>query len=433
MKYNLKRLVALSVVIASGCAAAVAGNWYLNLKRVSWPSFATVNQPFSLEFSLENTGSEPVQSVDVKYSPMGGTEMTVHYDFDEPIEPAATANFTVDGFVCDVTGKEIFGRFILELVNGEQNSGSDAYAYIVCGNRYIKRNLVIEEATGTTCQYCPEGIVGMEHMRETYTDGSWIGISVFNDADLDLTSTIYKSWYSRVGSTPNAIANRDFASNYRPNIYTLEDLYQRTVKDAAMVGIRASVDADAELKQATVDVQTFYAFDESDANYKISYVITEDNVGPYIQYNNYAGGTTEMGGWENRPFRTSYTYTDVARKGSIYAGLDESIPTELRSDTDYSYTLTADLSYVDDINNAYINILVLNKSGVIENAIRRKLDGSQNDNLSQSAVMEIMPDTAAGTATVVGIYDICGRKVTNPSSGIYIERRSDGSTRKVRY
>lgn len=416
--------------MALACTYAMSNNWYVNLKRAGRPSFATVNKPFSLDFTIENSGSEPIKTLDIKYTPNGGSPMTVHHQFDEPLEASESRTFTVDGFVCDITGKEIFGTLTLTGINGEQNTGSDAYVYVVCGNRYIKRNLVVEEATGTDCGWCPEGIVGMEHMRETYTDGSWIGICVYKCPTLNTTSTVYSSWYKRVGSTPKAIANRDFASNYRPSKATLEDLYQRTLNDAAVVGIRANVNADAASKTAKVDVQTYYAFNESNANYKIAYTITEDNVGPYYQYNQYSGSTKyDVDGWENKDPYVLWTFTDVARKGSIYDGIEGSIPTELTSDNTYNYSCDADLSYVDDISSAYITIMVLNADGQIENAVRRKVDGSQNDIQSTTSVIANTPNAVGGASE---LYDLQGRKVTGTAKpGIYIERQPSGSTRKI--
>ena len=34
-------------------------------------------------------------------------------------------------------------------------------------------------------------------------------------------------------------------------------------------------------------------------------------------------------------------------------------------------------------------------------------------------------------ATIVAYYDLCGRKVSNPASGFYIVKYSDGTTSKI--
>jgi hypothetical protein len=426
----MKRFAVCSTILSFAALAASAGSWYINLSRSGWPSFATVNQPFSLDFSIENTGSEPIKSLDIKYSPYGGTAMTVHSQLSEPIEAGASQTFTVDGFVSDVTGKEVFGTLTLTGVNGEQNSGKDAYGYIVCGNRYIKRNLVIEEATGTECGYCPIGIVGMEYMRNTYSDGSWIGISVFDDSDMDTADSVYAKWYKRVGSTPKAIANRDFSSNYYPAKQMLEELYLRTLNDAAVVGILADVNADAAAKTAKLDVKTFYAFDETEADYKIAYTITEDNLGPYVQINNYAGTSNDVDGWENMSYRVKWIFSDVAREGSVYEGIEGSVPAEVKSADYYGFSCDVDLSHINDINYAYLNIMVLNSQGQIENAVRRKLDGTQNDKLSTASALAVKP---SADSHIIAIYDLQGRQV-NPNTirpGIYIARLADGTTRKI--
>jgi hypothetical protein len=424
----MKRFTTLLLLLALTATAAIANNWYINLKRSGCPSFATVNEPFSLDFTIENNGNEAISTLDIKYSPNGGTAMSVHKQLDEELEAGATATFTVNGFVCDKVGKEVFGTLTLTNVNGEQNSGSDAYVYVVCGNRYIKRNLVVEEATGTTCGFCPEGIVGMEYMREKYNDGSWIGISVFNDSDWKLTSTIYKSWYKHVSGTPKAFANRDFASNYVPTKASLEELYLRTCNDAAVVGIRADIQADAETKKAKLDVTTFYAFDEENAEYTISYIITEDNL-PEYQYNNYSGSSSDHGGWENKGSWVWWTFSDVAIDGT-YAGIEGSIPTTLNSTDEYKYSCDIDISKVTNISNAYVNVMVNNAKGQIENAVRRKLDGSQND--SAQATTSAIATEITKDSPIVELFDMQGRKVSlDAKRGIFIARHADGTTSKI--
>ena len=428
----MKRIITLAIAGTLGCAAIYADYWYVNLKRVNWPQFVTVDQPFSMEFAIENNGSAPIESIDVTYSPNGGTAMTLRHVFAEAVAPGVTDTLAIDEFVCDVTGKEVFGRFTLTAVNGDANYGSDTYAYTVCGHRYIARNLVVEEATGTTCQYCPEGIVGMEHMRDTYPDGSWIGISVFNDSPMDM-SDVYKSLFNRVSGTPTAIANRDYASNYRPSKIALEDLYQRMHGAAAMVGIKADVTVDREARTAMIDAQTYYAFDEVDAAYTLSYVITEDSVGPYYQYNAYSGQSIDMGGWESMAGVVKWIYNDVARPGSLYGGIEGSIPSQLSVDDTYNYSWSIDLSGVNNLDKASINVMVLNSAGQIENAVRRRVDGSQNDNIADTEPgQSVLTPTAAATETESELFDLQGRRVNSVSRpGVYIHRSPDGTARRV--
>jgi hypothetical protein len=101
----------------------------------------------------------------------------------------------------------------------------------------------------------------------------------------------------------------------------------------------------------------------------------------------------------------------------------------LTSDNTYNYSCDADLSYVDDISSAYITIMVLNADGQIENAVRRKVDGSQNDIQSTTSVIANTPNAVGGASE---LYDLQGRKVTGTAKpGIYIERQPSGSTRKI--
>jgi hypothetical protein len=436
----MKRIVSSLLTLALGCAAASAGYWSCNLKRISWPSFATVNQPFTVDLSVENPASstDSVRTLEMTYSPTGGTPSTITINLEQPIAPGTTDTITVEQFACDVTGKEVFGRISLGSVNSETNYGSDAYIYLVCGNRFIHRNLVVEEQTGIDCGYCPAGIVGMGRMRKAHPDDTWIGISVFRDSPMCVTEFDYLR--KRMGTNvPNSVANRDFASNYYPTEVILEDLYQRYQDAAAMAGIRAAVTLDQDSATATLSTQTFYAFDEIDANYRVAYTIVEDSVGPYYQLNFYYYDSTaqDIGDWGSYAYRQKWYYDDVARAGSNYSGVEGSIPSTLYSDDTYDFTCTVDLSAVTNTDKASIVVMVVNSDGQIENAVRRRLDGSENDDLSASLgdMSSIRSVNAAdagenGSAEVVSRHDLQGRRIDSGTRGIVVERLSDGTARK---
>jgi hypothetical protein len=74
--------------------------------------------------------------------------------------------------------------------------------------------------------------------------------------------------------------------------------------------------------------------------------------------------------------------------------------------------------------------MVNNAKGQIENAVRRKLDGSQND--SAQATTSAIATEITKDSPIVELFDMQGRKVSlDAKRGIFIARHADGTTSKI--
>lgn len=229
------------------------------------------------------------------------------------------------------------------------------------------RRMVVEEGTGTWCQYCVRGIVGMEYMAENYPD-NFIGIAIHSGDQMDIED-VYGLAYD---SYPSAYFNRTEASS--PSSYTMEQFLknQSGLTTNAMVKITSTTYSD-DYTQLKVIANTRFAFDKTGADYRLAYVITEDGVGPYLQNNAYAGSNDEMGGFEKLPSPTPVIYNDVAR--GIFpslTGVEGSVPSTISACTDYSYEYTFPMpKNCDSYANLKLTILLYDaKTGEIINADR---------------------------------------------------------------
>lgn len=274
------------------------------------------------------------------------------------------------------------------------------------------RRMVVEEGTGTWCPWCVRGIVGMEYMARTYPD-NFIGIAVHSRDEMD-----YEEGYGlEYLFFPSAYFNRSTVLD--PTSDTMEEFlkYQSGLTTNAMVKITSLCYSDDQT-QLTVASTTRFAFDQSGADYRLAYVITEDTVGPYWQANGYAGGELgEMGGFENQPGWTSVIYNDVAR--GIYPshdGVEGSVPATIVSCTDYEYEYTIPVPRnCDDYSNLKLTILLYDaKTGEIVNADR--VVCPEGKNLKETVVEITTPGTLAellGDA----IWDIVELTVKGPING----------------
>lgn len=229
------------------------------------------------------------------------------------------------------------------------------------------RRMVVEEGTGTWCQYCVWGIVGMEYMAENYPD-NFYGIAVHSGDQMDIEDKYGLSF----NSYPSAYFNRKELSS--PASYTMEQFLknQSGLTTNAMVKITAATYSD-DYTQLKVSANTRFAFDKTGADYRLAYVITENEVGPYLQNNAYAGSDNEMGGFEKLPSPTPVLYNDVAR--GIYpslTGIEGSVPAAITACTDYGYEYSFPMpKNCENYANLKLTVLLYDaKTGEIVNADR---------------------------------------------------------------
>jgi len=124
-----------------------------------------------------------------------------------------------------------------------------------------------------------------------------------------------------------------------------------------------------------VNTKTTFGDDINAANYKIAYVVLEDNVGPYYQSNYYSGSslsqTDYMYDWTQKESRVSIKFNDVAR--GIYPnvyGQSGSVPSSVKRGVanEYAYTLTLPTNISNKDNISIVTLLVNSNNGEIVNA-----------------------------------------------------------------
>ena len=71
---------------------------------------------------------------------------------------------------------------------------------------------------------------------------------------------------------------------------------------------------------------------DNDQRYGVSFALTQDGIGPYLQTNYYSGQNVLMGGWENKREKEPMMYDDVLRElvGGL-SGYTDAFPGIVRS------------------------------------------------------------------------------------------------------
>ncbi len=279
--------------------------------------------------------------------------------------------------------------------------------------------VVGEEGTGTWCGWCPEGIVVMEHMAETYPD-TWIGIAVHNNdpmvvPEYDAGILNYLSAY------PSALIDRSGVP-YFPGQF--EEAYLERINKVAPAELMIE-NQSVTNGVLTFDVTaTFYAMV---ANYRLNAVLVEDYVtgtsAGYNQANFYSGGAFgEMGGFELLPNpipAADMIYMDVARAlPGGWDGVEGSLPEIAYAGETHSFEFSVALDESwDNGNMRIVGMLINNNNGMIQNACV-KTDITGVPSLMNSSEISVYPNPVKDKLNIstksnadVYLFDINGQLI----------------------
>lgn len=401
----------------------------VSLIAVDGQPLAYQNEPLSFQFLLQNNGINPINTLTVEYGVEGEEPVAQNLILDEPLELNQHLIAGVMDYRAAQPTKSSNINVSITGIDGEANTSDEptgSYPVIIVPQgKGLPRNIVIEEFTSISCIYCPVGYTSMEQIREEFTDGSIIPVCIHvNSPGKDpMTAASYNNVFNNycTQGVPSAVINRAY------DIYPFyDDLIEMATQLQELPGI-ASVTAEASLKEGTRDLtintKTKFAFDytDGDKNFILAYGITENNLGPYIQQNGYAGADTEVSGdWQNKPKTVELIYNDVARQLDKYSGIAGSIPAEIVAgeEYDYSHTLTL-VRTIQDLDNINIVVYLINrKTREIENACMLKSEG----NGSYTGINEVIYGEEDVNAPVE-YYNLQGIRVANPTKGLYITRQ----------
>lgn len=252
-------------------------------------------------------------------------------------------------------------------------NSSKTVEYTSASELYYPRKIVVEEATGTWCGYCPSGIEGIKYMNEHYPD-NFIAIAIHDDREMYPGDEYYEPFYSIIESVPSAWINR--LELVYPVPYEMENV----MKNKGVAMIKAEV-AGVAGNHVTVATETEFGFNDNATEYRIAYVVTEDNVGPYYQTNFYSDPSAPdnpdglLNWWVHQDSQVKILYNDVARGIYDYNGIPGLLPAEVRMGEKYNseYTLTLPDNVQDAHNASIVTLLLDTHSGEILNADRVSL------------------------------------------------------------
>ena len=398
-----------------------------------------VDQQATITFPLVNHGTANITNIDYELT-VGEETLTAQarVTLRGPYY-GRTADVKVPMPVLDKKGAYDSSIRVLK-VNGQDNldpNPSTRFTMVYVAEP-PKHKPLMEEYTGTWCQWCPSGMVAMENLNELYGD-DFVGLAYHEGDSMEVTS----NFPNEVSGFPNAYLDR--IENVSPFFGTSGQSFG--IKDDIEACLARKVEADIDVTatwasddKKTVKVQTTTTFylDLDTAPYALGYILISDSLKgtgtQWAQQNNYAIFTQSAGDDPNLLELTKkksiiagmkFNHVAILGKG-IQSGLTNSVKApivdgEPQTHT-YSLTLPTSTNLVQDKENLRVVAFLIDKAdGSILNARETRI----------GAPVGIADVQSEGNNQVVGYYNMQGQRLQRPQSGVVIIRYADGHADKV--
>lgn len=250
---------------------------------------------------------------------------------------------------------------------------------LITSMSFAQKNVLVEELTGTWCQWCPGGMYYGDSLVKAYDNVIFVAIHCEDPME-------YTEYYEASGLTgaPTANINRRHLGQNINNWFPKTELEMQN-DPLANVSVTNNYDTATRTLTASVSVEALAALN---SDYRIGAIVIEDAVtGPaptYNQTNSYSGGSHgTMGGYENLPNpipANRIAYDHVGRKllGG-YDGLSNSVPATLPAGETAFAEFTYEIPEGYDPNYIRVIGVLVAPDASIENAgISAYLNDSDN-------------------------------------------------------
>lgn len=356
-----------------GCHVSGSGlpDTFVCASGVRFSEYQKPGIPFNAVMPVVNLGSEPVETLSVEISVNGNAPQTLAVRPEPPVASGKLAKLHLQVMLDDEAVEEQLG-FRLASVNGKENPAGNVSATgsVICSTDLFPRAFVVEDFTGLNCGYCPIGYVAMDRLSEDYKEqeGRFVPIAVHNYGQDLMHCDDYDEFVKRYGfaSAPASTVNREEGSfpSYNNLLGAWDSMARLSI---GQVELQAWF-ADKKKTAVNVTATTRFARDYGETGYALSFVLTEDNVGPYRQLN-YYNDNPDVPEFYQKGERVMMMHNHVARTAIGWDGIEGSVPASVSKGEAYTYSATVSLANCNNPDATRLICLLLRKSdGVIVNA-----------------------------------------------------------------
>lgn len=393
--------------------------------------------------NLDYTVTVNGQTGDEQHLDLGSDALGVGGTYTAPIAfvaPDETGTYDVSVNVTKVNG-----------VNNE-SSVTTANGTMIDLAKELKRGVVVEDFTGTTCGWCPRGIVGMDKAANAYPD-NFVGVAVHQYTRQTSNDAMYNSSYANMfsGSAPSAIINRsgvEVDPYYGSGNSILDDIAAE-LENLPVLGVEVTgqYNADSTEVNATATIDPLVS-----GKYNIDFVLIADsihsNTAGFRQYNYYNYQYGNYSSASQLPEDLQFLYNTGTVYSRSYVAYDATFNDVLISSS-YSGTrndATLDTLTAGSLANASFDLEMPTRTALKNQIHKDKVyviaivyDANGVANAAKAKVTAYVDPTGISTVnassasdnTVVARYNAAGQRIASAQPGLNIVKYANGKTVKV--
>ena len=256
---------------------------------------------------------------------------------------------------------------------------------------FFQRRIVMENKGWSSNGQYVIGVETQKRLSEEYPD-NFIGIDIQVAGRHEMTESENSEYIKgKLGGSPCCWINRlGYMGSYYSDIKNIIELQ----KNSAMADICATATyAKPDKSAITVTTESTFGFNSSDEDFRIAFVLLEDNVGPYTQNNDFYSNPQAsdnpddwLNFWVHSGTEVDMLFNNIVR--GYYGdaqGIAGSIPATIEKDKAYRYEYTFSVHppynnlYQYNYDNFRVVALLIDKStGEIMNAYQTKIVYDKN-------------------------------------------------------
>ncbi|NRD20858.1 Omp28-related outer membrane protein [Winogradskyella eckloniae] len=397
------------------------------IEAVNLNRFSVLSTDNQLSLDIKNNGSIAISSLDINWN--DGT--TDHIStISTNIAPGETVTINHPMMVNYATVEEKDIDITISMVNGsndENPTDNVADAKFNTVSQPGTKRILIEEATGTWCGFCPNGAVGMDYMTSTYPN-TVIGIAVHNSDPMALPA--YDAGINPyIGGYPSGVTDRKL--EVYPSQASLQNDYNTRINEITPVDVSTSATQTGNDLVITANASFYTNF--SNTEYRFGVIISEDGVtgtaSGYAQVNYYSGDPSAPGNYGNLPdpvpaSQMVYDHVGIALLGG-FSGEAGSVPAVINDGDSASYTFNYTIPASSNQDNLHINVVLINQTdgtvlGAYQSTVAQALSVQEVSGIDS---IKLYPNPATDKLNIgieagngnynITVTDMLGRRVIN--------------------
>jgi thiol-disulfide isomerase/thioredoxin len=381
------------------------------LTSLNFPQYTTVPTFIDIEGAITNLGGNTINSMDITWT--DGTNSYTDNLTGLNISFNDSYNFTHNTQLNMVNSGNITVSVSVDNINSTIDSDTSNNSLIVTINDvpFIPtKRVVFEEAGGTWCPFCPEGIVALESLEMNYPLTA-IGIAVHNnDAMMDNT---YDNGLN-LSNYPSARIDRAILASGTTSVNEQKFIqyYNDRINTFSPVELSATAVFNPNSRNININLSGEFVIGLS-GDYRFNAVILENGVGPYNQLNNFSGWSSPVIApisgidFSTSPNPVSILFDNVARAilGG-FNGSNSSLPSTITQGSTHTYQYTHTLpSTHNEMNIQVVGMVIDNNTGEILNGVKVNLGlPTISENITETNSVFIYPNPARDELKIKGEY-----------------------------